>query len=108
MADCTIVALLGEHDLTSASLLNEAVGDVMLDGHPLVIDLSQTAFMDGSILQTLIGAVRYAHHHTTGIGIVNPTGSYAECLLLRMGLVNPPWPIHQDRAAAVLAARNRT
>lgn len=54
--DLTVVRLTGEVDLATASTLEEALGEIESDGHPLIIDLSAVSFLDSSGLSVLVKA----------------------------------------------------
>ena len=66
-----IIALSGEHDLSTAT----AVGDaVRAHGNgALVVDLVQTTFLDSSILGVLVAASRGAGENGTQFSVVLPT-----------------------------------
>lgn len=52
--DVTIVRLLGEHDLLSAPELDDQLRSLTRCGEHIVVDLSETAFIDSSIMHALI------------------------------------------------------
>jgi stage II sporulation protein AA (anti-sigma F factor antagonist) len=57
-ADVTVVRLLGEHDLASADEVARQLRSVIRAGKRVVVDVTQTAFLDSSILNQLIVADR--------------------------------------------------
>jgi anti-anti-sigma regulatory factor len=59
-ADITVVKLLGEHDLSSNDELLERLQEPALAGRLLVVDLSETEFIDCSVLSSLIEVDRLA------------------------------------------------
>ena len=50
------ISLLGEHDLSTLPQLQNALDDVFSKGTTIVIDLSDTTFIDSSVIRTLIQA----------------------------------------------------
>ena len=56
-----VVKLRGEHDLSTAQAVRSALRSAVESGPPaVVVDLSDTTFLDSSILGALIGAYRVA------------------------------------------------
>lgn len=55
-----MVKLLGEHDLSSNDELLERLQEPVLAGRLLVVDLSETEFIDCSVLSSLIEVDRLA------------------------------------------------
>jgi anti-sigma B factor antagonist len=49
-----IVSLAGEHDLSTAPELDERIGECFAAGSRIVVDLTETEFVDSSILAALI------------------------------------------------------
>jgi anti-sigma B factor antagonist len=64
-----VVALTGEHDLYTAPALRERITGVLEDGTALVIDLTQSTFIDSSVLRVLLEARREAHERAVGFAI---------------------------------------
>jgi anti-anti-sigma factor len=96
-----ILRLTGEHDLATVDALREQFSSVP-DAGPLVIDLSDTAFLDSSIL----GAIVEAHSRIADaggrFGLVVPEGSFAARLVELAGL-SDRLPVYRSRAEAVAA-----
>jgi anti-anti-sigma factor len=55
-SDVAIVRLLGEHDLASAPAVTQMMQTLARCGESVVVDLSETIFIDSTIIQTLIEA----------------------------------------------------
>jgi anti-sigma B factor antagonist len=69
--DRWLVSLAGEHDLSTAEDLRDRLWGIFRTGTTVVIDLTETTFIDSSTLGVLIDADRYAHEHKCEqIGIV--------------------------------------
>lgn len=83
-----LIALGGEHDLTTTALLAEETIGVWPHAALVVVDLSGAAFMDSTVVHWLISARRELEASGTGaLGIVEgPAGSFAARLfdLLRL------------------------
>jgi anti-sigma B factor antagonist len=54
----SVVALLGEHDLSSADEVRSALDDARTNGHAVIVDLSHTEFVDSAVISTLIASQR--------------------------------------------------
>jgi anti-sigma B factor antagonist len=68
----TVVALAGEHDVFTAPEVRGRFAMSLEARTPLVIDLSDAAFVDSSILGAVIGAVQRARDEDVGIAVVLP------------------------------------
>jgi anti-anti-sigma factor len=55
-----LVALAGEHELDGASKLQEQIDALIAEGVSIVIDLTETVFLDSSIVGVLLGAQKFA------------------------------------------------
>ena len=55
-AAAAVVRLGGEHDLSSAAQLNQALGELIAEQRSVVVDLTGTTFVDSSILAALLEA----------------------------------------------------
>jgi anti-anti-sigma factor len=58
-----LVELFGEHDLSSTEKLAGTLNSLAAINDVLIIDLSQTEFMDSSVLEELVHAQRVATGH---------------------------------------------
>ena len=106
--DLWIVGLHGEHDLTTASMLDEYLRQVHSHGTRVVLDFSQAAFIDSSIISRVY---REATHDATtqgsALAVVAPTGSRPRRILdvVQAGNVVQ---IAEDRADAIALLRPRS
>jgi anti-anti-sigma factor len=96
-----IVRLTGEHDLATVDALREQFSDVP-DAGPLVIDLSDTVFLDSSILGVIVEAHSRIADAGGRFGLVVPEGSFAARLVELAGL-SDRLPVYRSRAEAVAA-----
>lgn len=55
-SDTVVVRLVGDHDLSTAPELRTVLRKAVADGPEVVVDLSETTFLDSSILHALIEA----------------------------------------------------
>jgi anti-anti-sigma factor len=55
-----LVALAGEHELYGASKLQQQIDDLIAEGVSIVIDLTETVFLDSSIVGVLLRAQKLA------------------------------------------------
>jgi anti-anti-sigma factor len=83
--DIWVLSLRGEHDLSTQPNLSEELGRVSAAGGPVIIDLTDTDFIDSSILRVLAGA---AADRSDGrrIAVVVPPGGEAMRLLRITGI----------------------
>jgi anti-anti-sigma factor len=100
----TVVALVGEHDLSTALEVSDAFA-ALTDG--LVIDLSRTTFLDSSILGAVLGAARDAEQRKMPFTVVIPDdpGSAARRIFDLTGLMTT-LPVASDVAGAVEARQD--
>jgi anti-anti-sigma factor len=102
-----VVALVGEHDLSTAPDVGYALRQPRATG--LVVDLSQTTFLDSSILGVLLTAARDAEQRQASFAVVisdDPVSAPRRIFDLT-GLISA-LPVETDLAAAVAAGRNST
>ena len=67
-----VVAVRGEIDLFTAPELKSALGEALESGHTrIVVDLTNTTFLDSTALGVLIGAVKRLRSRDGALAIVN-------------------------------------
>jgi anti-anti-sigma regulatory factor len=49
-----VMSLRGEHDVASAGELSERLGELVVQGLRVILDLSQTEFIDSAIVHTIL------------------------------------------------------
>ncbi len=98
-----MLAVSGEHDLSTAPNLVRALEQAFEAGGPIVVDLTEVGFMDSAILKALLAARERALARQEGsFAVVAPPGSFASRVLaLVVGTVIPTYPNPTDAAAAV-------
>lgn len=93
-----IVTPRGEVDLVSQGQLKECLIDLIVDGHvQLVVDLTETTFLDSTGLGTLISARRRVHALKGSFALVCPHERMLK--LFRITSLDKIFAIHPDLAA---------
>jgi anti-anti-sigma factor len=64
------VVLRGEHDIYTVPALRERLGELHEKQLFVIIDLSQTAFLDSSVLGAILGATEHARDQGRGVAVV--------------------------------------
>jgi anti-sigma B factor antagonist len=96
-----VVRLTGEHDLATVAALRDQIRS--LPGtDPLVVDLSDTVFLDSSILGAIVEAHASRADGGGRFGLVVPEGSFAARLVELAGL-SDRLPVHRSREEALAA-----
>jgi anti-anti-sigma factor len=65
----SVMALIGEHDVATASELDERLDALQAGGRAVVVDLAGATFVDSAIIGTLINARRRADASNTGFAV---------------------------------------
>jgi anti-sigma B factor antagonist len=89
-----IFVLRGEHDIDTAPRLRAELERALADGGPVLVDLSQTRFIDSTVL----GALIYGHERRQPFALVVPPGCPAHrlCEIVELGGIVPTFPSHAD------------
>ena len=78
-ADRHVVAVTGEIDLFTAPELKSTLADALEAGHTrIVVDLTETTFLDSTALGVLIGAVKRLRSRDGVLTIVNTDANIAK------------------------------
>ena len=103
--DLAVVATLaGEVDMTNAEYVrDEITGQVPNDAHVLVIDLSETQYLDSAAIELLFELTRRLDRRRQQLRLVVPEGSPLT-RLLTLTDVGSVAPVHADLAAALAPA----
>jgi anti-sigma B factor antagonist len=79
--DIAVLELLGEHDLTSKDELEAILRKALLGGELLIVDLTETDFIDSSVLNNLMGVERLAQERGLRVALqVDPSSRIARVL----------------------------
>ena len=83
-----LVALLGEHDMDTCPKLRETLQGFASQGHALVIDLTETTFIDSSILHALVDARAACSRHEQPCVLQFGTSHVVHRVMTVSGLLN--------------------
>jgi len=99
-----VLTLRGEHDLSTATAVRDALRHVFDAGSAVVVDLSAVTFMDSSTLNAILyGTERAQSDDAHRFAAVLPPGPSAARRVLELTGVDRVLAIHPDRASAVAA-----
>lgn len=100
----TVVSVRGEADLHSAPELRDALATLIEDGtDELVLDLSETTFVDSMTLGVLLGAMKRVRSRGGHLRLV-VTGADVR-RIFEITLLDRVFPLHDTREEALGAAR---
>jgi anti-sigma B factor antagonist len=99
----TILSIHGEADLHSAPALRDAIATAIEDGaQELVLDLSDTTFVDSMTLGVLLGAMKRIRARGGHLRLVVPGTDVRR--IFEITLLDRVFTLHETREEAVLAA----
>src|SRR4051794_28414040 len=76
-----VAELIGEHDLVTRADLQELLDALIIDNELVVIDLSQSTFIDSSVIHALTNSLKFSHETGTALRLQMGTASgVARCL----------------------------
>jgi anti-anti-sigma factor len=103
-----IVALSGDHDISTSRELDVAVQHAVDAGGGVVVDLAEATFIESAILRTLVHGHRAAAAiGAAGLAVVAPSGSVA-AQLFELVHASELLSIAPSRAAALARYADRT
>ena len=102
----TVLELLGDHDLATADELAAAIDQALASRPGLVVDLSETTFIDSTVLHLLINAHQALQARGHGV-IVQITAASAVLRVLELTHLDNALGIAYDRDAAIASANGR-
>jgi anti-anti-sigma regulatory factor len=93
------VELAGEHDLSTISMITQAFWRVSQSGTTVIVDVSETQFVDPTVIGTLINHARLGEN----ILVVAPRNGHARRTfdLVGVGRVLPLFETHDEALRAV-------
>ncbi len=105
-AGVAVLELLGEYDLATAEELSAAIDQALVERPGLVLDLSQTTFIDSTVVHLLTGAqqVLEARGHEL---IVQLTETSPVLRVLELTQLDSALGIARDRDEAIASANGR-
>ena len=100
-----IVGIRGEFDLANSTEVEEILAGAARDAqHPLVIDLTECAFIDSTGLATLLHGAKPAQNGESNVAMVSPGGEVRRLLALTaIDRTIPVFETLDEARAAVLA-----
>lgn len=103
-AGLAVLAIKGEHDLSTAPVLRQRLDGVIAEGAPIVVDLSPASFIDSSILGVILDARRRAEAEGLGFAVSHANGPDPVGRVLDITGLRSELPVHAGREQAATAA----
>ena len=103
-AGLAVLAIKGEHDLSTAPALGQRLDGLIAEGGPIVVDLSQATFVDSSILGVILGARKRAEANGLGFAVSHAKGPDPVGRVLDITGLRSELPVHEGREQAAAAA----
>lgn len=101
-----LLRLRGEHDLANSGTLVSEIDAIFAHGTKVVVDLTETTFLDSSILTALLrGHDRSREHEADALVVVAPTASWPRHVLETVKLGSKV-PVYDDLDTALQALRS--
>ena len=95
-----VLALHGEHDLSTLPSLRRELDDALDSAAAIVVDLSHAEFIDSTVLGSLARAHDSTSERDLQFAVVAPAGSFARQLLDLVNL-SESIGVHETRANAI-------
>lgn len=96
-----VVSLLGEHDLATQAELEDAVAAVLDADADVVVDLSETEFIDSSTIHSLERARQLAAERGKRVTVQTSTQHAIVERVLELTGALAAWPVYRTRDEAV-------
>jgi anti-sigma B factor antagonist len=103
IGDTSVIALLGEHDLSTGDRIQNACDRAWEHGPRIVFDLTGTTFLDSSVLGVMVRTMRRSQEAGGSVAVVAPEGSAGARVLGLIG-ISDMLPVHRTRDEALRAA----
>jgi anti-anti-sigma factor len=97
-----VVSLLGEHDITTADEVRNTLASLLHGGTGVVVDLTETAFVDCSIMHVLDDSRCFASRGGGRVSFQLTTRPIVRRVFEVLGFLER-WPVHGTRADAIKA-----
>lgn len=105
MPGVAIVALKGEHETYSAPDVEREVFAALAEDQAVIVDLSETEFLDSSVVSVLLRARDEAEQNSRRFGlVVDDTTGWAVRQLLEITGLTTVFPISRSRDDAIAGA----
>src|SRR5438876_11419997 len=105
--EIAVISLLGEHDVATAWEVRNAIAFALDQGTLLVVDLSETEFLDSSIVHALLDSVQLASAQGLRISLLLQTHASVKRMLEIMLEISglEALPVYGTRPEAIDAVR---
>ena len=97
-----VVSLLGEHDIATADDVSTALVTLLDKGAGVVVDLTETTFVDCSIMHVLDESQRFPSQDGARLSILLATSPIVRRVFELLSALSE-WPVHGTRADAIRA-----
>jgi anti-sigma B factor antagonist len=94
-----VVELVGEHDITTKTDLQELLEVLVIDNQLVVIDVSEATFIDSSVIHVLVGALKRSHECGTHLRLQMGTALIVKRCLELSGILDVFDVVHDRREA---------
>jgi anti-anti-sigma factor len=102
--DVAVVSLVGEHDVATAWELTNVLTLALEQGAHLVVDLSETEFIDSAIIHVLFESKQIAREHGRRVSLQLPADARVRRVLEITGMLDV-LPVYGTHAEAVDAVK---
>lgn len=103
-AGVVVVALTGEHDLSTAPALRERLEEALDQGSPVVVSLSGAEFIDSSIIGVVLDTQRRADEAGVGFATVLEDGAAPVRRVLEITGLDSNLPVRGSEREAIETA----
>jgi anti-sigma B factor antagonist len=103
-AGLAVVAISGEHDLSTAPNLRRRLDSLLEERTTTVVDLSPATFVDSSILGVILDSRRRAADADVGYAVLHSDGAEAVDRVLEVTGLRTELPVYARRDEALEAA----
>jgi anti-anti-sigma factor len=101
-----VITFSGEHDLNTAPELRDRLAEAIDAGRSIVVDLSGAAFIDSSIIGSVLDARRQAQEKELGFAVALTQGAQPVQRVLEVTGLTATLPVHETQEAALEEARS--
>lgn len=104
--DVAVLSLQGEHDMATADVLRGTLSSLIAPGTGLVVDLTETRFLDCVTMHVLEDTQELAARRGAKVSFHLATAPIVQRLFEVLG-TSERWPIRRSREGAIAAVRLR-
>jgi anti-anti-sigma factor len=100
VAGASLIALRGEHDLSTGPAIQAACDDALAHSSSIVFDLAGATFIDSTVVGVMVRARRRAAEFGGSVAVVAPAGGPPARVLMLVG-INDVLPLRETRDEAL-------